>query len=1444
MSNNGANPTFPPNTSQENGGALAYVGPTLIITNSTFAANTASGGGGAIFAEDGFFGGYLAGSVSIMNSRFTGNTSIITGGAIDFVSHGGYPATVSGSTFTGNKTTENAGNGGAINAETFDTGDGDATFTMSNSRIVGNSTPGAGTGVAADSVTANLVNNWWGCNAGPGGTGCDTILNNSSAVTFNPWLVLSISPSPSQILPSDTSTLTADLTHNSNGTSGFSVPNGTPVSFGGTLGTVNPTSADTGPPAAAGQATSVYTAGGTAGNDTNVTAKVDNQTVSTTISIQDTVTVTTSPSGLSITVDNVALTAPQTFHWNVGDPHSLSTTSPQAGPTGSQYVFGSWSDLGLQSHSVMAPSATTTYTANFNTQYQLTTQASPAPDGSVSPASGSYFSPGASIPVLATANPTFMFSSWSSTGGSFDSTSSASTIFHMPAAAATVTGNFSVAILAANTSTSVSSNNNPSFTAAPGNSVTFTATVTSTGTVNEGTVTFTDGGNPIPGGSAVAVSNGTAMLTTSFTTEGNHDIKATYSGTVNFVTSNGSFSQEVDNHTVVTGNTFCNPGGITMPASGAAQPYPSRIFVSSLPTTITKVTVTVDNFSHASPVDADMLLTGPTGANLVFWDDAGGTNPVSGVSVILDDAAGSSISNPVISGTFKPTAVNGSVLFPLPAPSGPSFAAPAGSATLASSFAGTNPNGTWSFYVIETSGSSGGTIGQVCLNFTASSPVLSVAKSHSGTFTQGQTANWNFDVSNTASGTTTSGNVILSDSFPAGYTLNSFSGTGWSCTGTTTANCTNSTAVAGGSSFQTLTLTVNVPANSPVSVSNTAMANDGGALHSVNSNTDTVAVNQVAATITATGGASQSTPVNTAFTTALQATVKDAGSNPVPNVSVTFTAPGSGASGTFSNNTNTIIVNTNSSGIASETFTANGTPGGPYTVTASVAGASTPANFSLTNLAQPVQITLQTSPAGLLVSADGGTAAAAPQTFTFNAGSQHTITTTSPQAGAAGVQYVWSKWSDSGAISHLITVPTSAASYTATFNTQYQLTTAVSPAGSGSVSPTSGSFYNSGTIVNLAATSNAGFAFSSWTGNVANTHSASTTITMSAPQSVTANFAGSAPDLTITKTHYGSFAQGETGAIYVLTVSNVGSGPTSGTVTVTDALPAGLSATQFSGSGWTCSLSPLKCHRSTVLANGHSYPAIVLTVNVAANAPSAVTNSATVSGGGESNTSNDTATDPTNIATAGIAFSPANISFGTVTLWGGTSQYLTVTNKGQSIIRFNEIFLSSLLNATSQNFFIDGCELPLLPGQSCKIQLTLRPSRVGAVSGILNLQDNAPGSPQQINISATVIAPKANLNTTSLDFGTHSVSSSTVKTVTLSNPGIGALAISGISVTGLNSGDFTETNNCGSSLAANTSCTISVTFKPKAKSSRFATLRISDNAIVSPQTVSLSGRGN
>jgi hypothetical protein len=102
------------------------------------------------------------------------------------------------------------------------------------------------------------------------------------------------------------------------------------------------------------------------------------------------------------------------------------------------------------------------------------------------------------------------------------------------------------------------------------------------------------------------------------------------------------------------------------------------------------------------------------------------------------------------------------------------------------------------------------------------------------------------------------------------------------------------------------------------------------------------------ASIVTSAGTPQSTTISTAFAAALGATVKDAGGNPVSGVTVTFTAPGSGPSGTFGGTASGV---TNPIGIATApAFTAN-SQAGTYTVAATVAPVATAANFSMTNTA-------------------------------------------------------------------------------------------------------------------------------------------------------------------------------------------------------------------------------------------------------------------------------------------------------------------------------------------------------------------------------------------------------------------------------------------------------------------------------------------------------------
>ncbi len=136
---------------------------------------------------------------------------------------------------------------------------------------------------------------------------------------------------------------------------------------------------------------------------------------------------------------------------------------------------------------------------------------------------------------------------------------------------------------------------------------------------------------------------------------------------------------------------------------------------------------------------------------------------------------------------------------------------------------------------------------------------------------------------------------------------------------------------------------------------------------------------------------------------------------------------------------------------------------------------------------------------------------------------------------------------------------------------------------------------------------------------------------------------GGIVDLAVSAAHGANFTQGDTGRAYTIIVTNIGNLVSSGTITVTDALPIGLTATGFGGTGWTGSLSPLTCTRTDTVPAGSSFPPITLTVNVASNAPASVTNVVMVSGGGDANLANNIAGDATIINSSGGGVTHTNV---------------------------------------------------------------------------------------------------------------------------------------------------------------------------------------------------------
>src|SRR5207249_2368442 len=187
-------------------------------------------------------------------------------------------------------------------------------------------------------------------------------------------------------------------------------------------------------------------------------------------------------------------------------------------------------------------------------------------------------------------------------------------------------------------------------------------------------------------------------------------------------------------------------------------------------------------------------------------------------------------------------------------------------------------------------------------------------------------------------------------------------------------------------------------------------------------------------------------------------------------------------------------------------------------------------------------------------------------------------------------------------------------------------------------------------------------------------------------------------------------------------------------------------------------------------------------------------------------------------------------------------QAVTPSNSGSAPLSISSIAISG---ADSGDFAqTNNCGSSLAAGAKCTISVTFRPTATGTRTGTLTVTDNASGSPQTATLTGIGGVSAATLSPTSLTFSSQNVgATSAPQAVTLSNSGSAPLSISSIAITGADSGDFAQTNNCNSSLAAGAQCTINVTFRPAATGTRTGTLTVTDNASGSPQTASLSGTG-
>ncbi len=126
----------------------------------------------------------------------------------------------------------------------------------------------------------------------------------------------------------------------------------------------------------------------------------------------------------------------------------------------------------------------------------------------------------------------------------------------------------------------------------------------------------------------------------------------------------------------------------------------------------------------------------------------------------------------------------------------------------------------------------------------------------------------------------------------------------------------------------------------------------------------------------------------------------------------------------------------------------------------------------------------------------------------------------------------------------------------------------------------------------------------------------------------------------------------------------------------------------------------------------------------------------------------------------------------------------------------------------------------------------------------LAFAENFSGQPTPIYVFLQGQLPAASASPGNVSFGQTAVGTTSAPTpITLTNTGTAALALTSIGITGTDSGDFAETNNCGSSLAPNATCQINVTFAPTARGNRTANVSVVNNATKAPLAIPLTGTG-
>jgi phospholipase C len=307
---------------------------------------------------------------------------------------------------------------------------------------------------------------------------------------------------------------------------------------------------------------------------------------------------------------------------------------------------------------------------------------------------------------------------------------------------------------------------------------------------------------------------------------------------------------------------------------------------------------------------------------------------------------------------------------------------------------------------------------------------------------------------------------------------------------------------------------------------------------------------------------------------------------------------------------------------------------------------------------------------------------------------------------------------------------------------------------------------------------------------------------------------------------FASQAVGTSSAPQTVTLNNTGSAPLS----VTSITITGTNASDFSETT-TCG--------SSVAAGGNCTISVTFTPTAAGSLSASVSVTDNAAGSPQTIALSGTGT----AGAPAVTLTPTSLTFAT-TVQGATSktQTVTLTNTGSGALTIT----SASLTGTNATDFSETntCGSSVNAGASCTFSVTFKPTATGTLTASLSIADNAAGSPQTASLTGT--GTIVGLSPPSVNFGSVKVgTSSAPMNITLKNASrTMAIGITSLTITGTDAGDYSETNTCGTTVKGGASCTISVTFTPKAKGGRGAAVSISDNGGGSPQQVSLTGSGS